>query len=147
MQPAVIKTVCMSQYFSMTLQIPRSCTWLLGCACWNCTRRDTQTSMRALTLPTPAWRWSSSFPCWEWYVCRHMHHSIAKTWVLRYANICDAFRCLGKEIQHSGLCSQWCTFWPLSSSAHSSIIWADGGLVRWIKYGFSYFLCSVRKLL
>lgn len=58
-------SVCMFCFF---FQILLSCTWLLGCVCWSCIRRDTQTSMQALTPPTPAWRWSSSFPCWEWCV-------------------------------------------------------------------------------
>lgn len=49
-----------------------SCTWLRDCACWSSTRRDTRTSTPAPTLPTPAWPWSSSSPCWAWWVpCTH----------------------------------------------------------------------------
>lgn len=59
--------------FCFFFQILLSCTWLLGCVCWSCIRRDTQTSMQALTLPTPAWLWSSSFLCWEWCV---LHFSV-----------------------------------------------------------------------
>lgn len=102
-----------------------SCTWLPGCACWSCIRRGTQTSTQARTLPTPAWLWSSSFPCWEWWVSHFTN--CEEILDIRVDDVC---RCLEKETWFSGSCSQSSTFWPHSSSVPSSTTWADGGWVR-----------------
>lgn len=74
---------CVTDVCNLSLQTPRSCTWLLDCVCWNCIRKGTQTLTQVLTPPTPAWLRSSSSLCWEWYVHTHTHTGriIVRPWV------------------------------------------------------------------